>query len=137
MCSLVMLDSSDLHPKSLLVGGSTSSCLMGKEKFLTEMIGNGWFQIELQVEKIALGCALYPPLSSRTITQSQIVVLYSRSLIPSLAMLLTPLKEQPNILQDCGSPPAQPGKPPKGKGPKQDAQQNLDGSQNSFCCIYF
>lgn len=40
MHSLVMLDFCDLHPKSLLVGGSISSCLMGKEKFLTERIRN-------------------------------------------------------------------------------------------------
>lgn len=70
MHSLVTLDSCDLHPKSLLVGGSIGSCLMGKEKFLTEMIGNRWFQIELQVEEIALGCALYPPFSGRTVILS-------------------------------------------------------------------
>lgn len=52
-------------------------------------------------------------------------------------MLLTPLKEQPSILQNCASPPAQAAKPPpQGEGPMQDAQQNLDGSQNSFCYIY-
>ena len=47
------------------------------------------------------------------ISQSQIVEIFSRSLMSSLAMLLTALKEQPSILQDCVSPPAPPGKPPR------------------------
>lgn len=38
MHSLVTLDSCDLHPKSLLEGGSISNRLMGKEAFLTEKI---------------------------------------------------------------------------------------------------
>lgn len=47
-----------------------------------------------------------------SISQSQIFEI-SRSLMSSLAMLLTPLKEQPSILQYCISPPKLPGKPPR------------------------
>lgn len=36
--SLGNLDFYELHPKSLLVGGCISRLLMGKEKFLTEIL---------------------------------------------------------------------------------------------------